>query len=114
MKTSAHRTGSTKGGEPEASAVRTRNTPGHADAGSALQRQILDSPRLVAQRARIDATFGPAMQRAALPDEEELQMKALPDAAQRMGLEEEEPLQGHFLTPPVQGAFTEEEEPLQG
>jgi len=97
MKTSAHRSGSTRAGEPEASAVRTQDAPVHAHPQSALQRQILDSPRLVAQRARIDATFGAAIQRAALPDEEEIQMKALPTAAQRMGLEEEEPLQGRML-----------------
>ena len=114
MKTSAHRTRSTNGGESVASAVRTQDAPVHTHAQSALQRQILDSPRLTAQRARIDATFGPAVQREAFPDEEELQMQALHGAAQRMGMEEEEPLQGHFLTPPVQGAFAEEEEPLQG
>jgi len=96
-----------------ASAVRTPHATVHAQATSTAQRQILDSPRLAAQRARIEATFGPAIQREALPDEEELQMKALPGALQRMGMEEEEPLQGRFHSAPLQGEFVEEEEPLQ-
>ncbi len=113
MKTSAQRAGSTKGEDSVARAVRTQDSPGHSHATSPAQRQILDSPRLAAQRARIEATFGPAIQRAALPEEEELQMKALPGAAQRMGMEEEEPLQGRFHSAPLQGEFVEEEEPLQ-
>lgn len=113
MKTSAQRAGSTKGGESVASAVRTPHATVQAQATSPAQRQILDSPRLAAQRARIEATFGPAIQREALPDEEELQMKALPGALQRMGMEEEEPLQGRFHDAPLQGQFVEEEEPLQ-
>ena len=97
MKTRSHGARPTRGGEPVASAVRTQDAPVHAHAPSVAQRQILDSPRLAAQRARIDATFGPAIQREVLPDGEELQMQALPGATQRQPVDTEEaPVQGRF------------------
>lgn len=72
--------------------------------GSAAQLQ--SSERLAAQRRQVEAAFGQAAQREAMP-EEELQMKAV----QRMGPEDEElPAQGKFA--PLQRAV-EEEEPLQ-
>lgn len=115
MKAHAHRTRSTKGGEPMARAIQSRDAPVHAHPEPGWERQILESPRLVAQRARIDATFGAAIQREGLQDENELQMKALPGALQRMGMEEEEePLQGRFGSDPVQARLDDEEEPLQG
>lgn len=68
--------------------------------------QLQSSERMTAQRRQVEAAFGQAAQREAMP-EEELQMKAV----QRVGPEEEElPVQGKFA--PLQRAI-EEEEPLQ-
>lgn len=75
-----------------------------AATGSAAQLQ--SSERMTAQRRQVEAAFGQAAQREAMP-EEELQMKTV----QRVGPEEEElPVQGKLA--PVQRAI-EEEEPLQ-
>jgi Domain of unknown function (DUF4157) len=101
MKTriSRHTASSTAGAEQ----THRRSSGGHATT------QLQASARLVAQRAQVEAAFGPAVQRQAEP-EEELQMKA----AQRMAPDEEElPLQGRFATVQRQDGL-EEEEPLQG
>ena len=80
-----------------------------------LQQTLNQSPR-VAALAHLSATIQrkpAAIVQRLNPDEEELQMKAEPDALQRQALEEEELLQGKFA--PVQRQEeTEEEELLQG
>ena len=76
--------------------------------GSHAAAQLQASERMIAQRQQVEAAFGAAAQREAVP-EEELQMKAL----QRVGPDEEElPLQAKFAVAQRQGP--EEEEPLQG
>jgi hypothetical protein len=52
-----------------------------------IESVIHGSPRLVAQRRRIEGTMGGVLQRVGMEEEEPLQ---------GMGLEEEEPLQGRF------------------
>ncbi|MBI1395206.1 MAG: DUF4157 domain-containing protein [Betaproteobacteria bacterium] len=89
--------------EPAAAATR----PG---ADRASEPPLATSPRLAAQRQRLDRAFGTAAQRAEA-EEEELQMKRDAAPVQRAGPEDEELLQGRFT---VQRAGLEEEEPLQG
>lgn len=88
-----------------------RTTPAHARRPAAQAESPQRAPagssshaRGVAQRERIEGSFGSTAQRAG--EEEELQMKS---TAQRAA-EEEEPLQGRF--DPVQ-RLQDEEEPLQ-
>jgi hypothetical protein len=70
-----------------------------------------ESPRSAAQRATLGATFGPAVQREAAPDEDELQMKRRTGVLQAQGLEDEEvPVQGRWQTVQRQGM---EEDELQ-
>lgn len=89
-----------------APATRTRATQDPASpATGALADALAGSPRLTAQRQRIEAGFGSAVQREGLEDDE-LQRKAL----QRQD-EEEEPLQGRGIVQRMDGL--EEEEPLQ-
>jgi len=73
------------------------------------------SPRLVAQGMQLEAAFGPAVQREAALDEDELQMKKTPvGMVQRLSPEEEEPLQGRFSVAQRETGIEEDEEPLQG
>jgi len=69
----------------------TSNAAAHVQRRTAVGdhgAQLQSSERMAAQRRQMEAAFGQAAQREAVP-EEELQMKAV----QRVGLEEEEPLQ---------------------
>jgi hypothetical protein len=73
------------------------------------------SPRMVAQGMQLEAAFDPAVQRAAAPGEDELQMKTAPvGMVQRLSSEAEEPLQGRFSVAQREAGLEEEEEPLQG
>jgi hypothetical protein len=86
------------GREPAASASLAHTAAARARAQGALQRQVDDSPRVVAQRRQLEAAFGPAIQREAAPDEEALQMKPSSEVAQRaVGSDEQAPLQARAL-----------------
>ena len=116
--THANKTESVK--EPQGVKTMGETAPQFADnraattAQLAVQQLMHNSPRSTAQRATATAmnTFPvqqqKTIQRAA--QEEELQMKAIPQTAQLAGMDEEELLQGKFET----AQRAEYEEPLQG
>ncbi len=81
---------------------------GAGPSSTCLQLMIDNSPRMTAQRRKLDGLLGSPVQRQGLEDEELLQGKLI----QRKPEEEEELLQGKFET--VQRQPEEEEELLQG
>lgn len=93
---------------------------GNTRAGQIVQMQenIKNSPRMVAQKKRLESAFGAPIQRQGMLEEEELQMKAWPGVLQRQGqLEEEELLQGKFaagVTPAQFKADTSQQENRTG
>jgi hypothetical protein len=113
MKTRSHPAAPATAREPAASTGSRRSAPAQACRQGANERLLLDSPRLIAQRRQIAATFGATLQREEGPDDEELQMKSRPEVAQRQAAdEEEELLQGRFPAAPIRPQADEHQEPL--